>query len=359
MKPVLVSVTIVTHNSGQFIDRCLDAVLQQEYRPLEVIVVDNASEDNSKSLLARYRDRIGLIANGRNAGFATGQNQAIAASRGQWILTLNPDVLVRPGFVQRLVKAGDLDGRVGAVCGKLLRIGRDFVIPRQPRIDSTGIYFTPSLRHFDRGWNEPDDGRFARTEYVFGACAAAALYRREMIADVSLDGGFFDPDFFAYREDADVAWRSQLLGWRCIYAPEAFAYHVRSVVPDSRPAVPAFLKMHSVKNRFLMRVKNMTGDLYRRHWRAATVRDLLVIGGCLLYEPGSLPAFWRLALCLSRALAERRRIMKRRTVTDEYLANWFHGSPASRPFEPWMSDAATEPGVVENHSARSLAAEGR
>jgi GT2 family glycosyltransferase len=359
MEPALVSVTIVTHNSAQFICRCLDAVFQLEYRPLEVIVVDNASEDNSKSLLARYRDRIRLIENGRNAGFAAGQNQAIAASRGQWILTLNPDVLVRPGFVQRLVEAGDLDVRVGAVCGKLLRIGRDFAIPRQPRIDSTGIYFTPSLRHFDRGWNEPDDGRFARTEYVFGACAAAALYRREMIGDVSLEGGFFDPDFFIYREDADVAWRSQMLGWHCIYAPGALAYHVRSVVPGSRPAVPAILKMHSVKNRFLMRVKNMTGDLYRRHWRAATARDLLVMGGCLLYEPGSLPAFWRLALCLPRALAERRRIMERRTATDEYLASWFHASPASRPFEPWMSDAATEPGVVENQSARSLAAKGR
>ena len=90
-----------------------------------------------------------------------------------------------------------------------------------------------------------------------------------MIADVSLEDGFFDPDFFTYREDADVAWRSQLLGWRCIYTPGAIAYHVRNVSPGSRLAVPAILKMHSVKNRFLMRIKNMTGDLYRRHWLPA------------------------------------------------------------------------------------------
>ena len=170
-------------------------------------------------------------------------------------------------------------------------------------------------------------------EYVFGACAAAALYRRAMITDVSHQDGFFDPDFFTYREDADVAWRSQLLGWRCIYTPRAAAYHVRTLIPGPRPAVPAIFNMHSVKNRFLMRVKNMTGDLYQRYWLRATARDLLVIGACLLREPSSLPAFWRTALCLPRAIAKRRSIMKRRRASDEYLASWFHGSPASRPLK--------------------------
>jgi GT2 family glycosyltransferase len=337
MEPALVSVTVVTFNSGRFIARCLDAVFEQEYRPLEVIVVDNASQDDSLSILARYEDRIRLIQNDRNAGFAAGQNQAIAASRGEWVLTLNADVLMQAGFIERLVETGDLDAGVGVVCGKLLRIGRDLTIPDEPRIDSTGIYFTPAMRHFDRGWNEPDDHRFRHTEYVFGACAAAALYRREMIADVSCQDGFFDPDFFAYREDADVAWRSQLLGWRCIYTPGAVAYHIRSVVPGPRLAVPAILKMHSVKNRFLMRVKNMTGDLYRRYWLPATARDLLVLGGCLLGEPRSLLAFWHIALCLSRTLAKRRRIMERRRVSDEYMAEWFHASPVHRPLEPWVS----------------------
>jgi len=129
MKPVLVSVTVVTHNSSRFIGHCLDALLGQGYRPLEVMVVDNASQDESKSILARYSGRIYLIENDSNTGFAAAQNRAIAASRGQWILTLNPDVLVQPGFVERLVEAGNLDARVGAVCGKLLRIAGDFKIP--------------------------------------------------------------------------------------------------------------------------------------------------------------------------------------------------------------------------------------
>lgn len=329
--PALVSVTIVTFNSRRYIGRCLQSVLEQGYPHLEIVVVDNASLDGTRLILGEFGDRIHVIANERNVGFAAGQNQAIAASAGDWVLALNPDVLLLPGFIERLVAAGRRDAEVGTVCGKLLRIGEDFEPLKERRLDSTGIYFTPNMRHFDRGWQEPDDERFQQPEYVFGASAAAALYRREMIHDVSLEDGFFDPDFFAYREDADVAWRAQLLGWRCLYTPAAEAYHVRRVVPGSRRNVPAFLNMHSVKNRFLMRVKNATGDLYGRFWMPATARDLLILGACLFYEPGSLPAFLRLARCIPGALRKRRQIMRRRQVSDEYLAGWFRQEPAAQP----------------------------
>ena len=241
-----ISVTIVTYNSRPFIGPCLNSLLRQDYQPAEIVVVDNASSDGTLEALEPFRNRIRLFRNARNAGFAAAQNGAIAASGGDWVLTLNPDVVLKPGFVAHLVEAVRLDHSVGAVCGKLLSIGPDLVPPASPRIDSAGIYFTASLRHFDRGWNEPDDGRYALPEFVFGACAAAGLYRREMIADVSLDDGFFDPDFFAYREDADVAWRAQLLGWHCLYTPGAVAYHVRRVRPGRRRNVPAVLNMHSV-----------------------------------------------------------------------------------------------------------------
>jgi GT2 family glycosyltransferase len=187
------------------------------------------------------------------------------------------------------------------------------------------------LRHLDRGSQEIDNGHYREHEYVFGATAAAALYRRAMIDDVSVDGEFFDPDFFVYREDADVAWRAQLLGWRCLYTPYARGYHVRSVLPGNRRALPAAINMHSVKNRFLMRIKNITPSLYRRNWFAITVRDLVVLGCCLLREHGSLKAFSYLAANFQRALAKRRQIMARRRVSDEYIASWFSYSPVSRP----------------------------
>jgi len=325
-----VSVTIVTFNTRQFIEPCLESVLRQNY-PIEVVVVDNASMDGTRGVLAGYEDRVRVIYNNDNVGFAAAQNQAIAACSSDWVLVLNPDVVLQAGFVEQLVEGGILDPKVGTVCGRLLATGRDLKPLERPLIDSAGLYFTPAMRHFDRGWHEPDDGRFREMEYVFGASAAAALYRREMIADISSGGEFFDRDFFAYREDADVAWRAQLLGWRCLYVPGALGYHVRRVNPDNRRAVPGVLNMHSVKNRFLMRVKNMTPGLYKRFWRATTARDLLVIGGCLLREPRSLPAFWHVARCFQHALRWRRRIMSRRRVSDESLANWFSTEPSAQP----------------------------
>src|SRR5258708_19124085 len=138
-----------------------------------------------------------------------------------------------------------------------------------------------------------------------------------MIGNIALDGEFFDSDFFVYREDADVAWRAQLMGWSCIYAPLARGYHVRNVLPGNRRALPPEINMHSVKNRFLMRIKNISGDLYRKNWFSITVRDLAVVGWCLLREHSSLKAFWFLAKNWKRVMAKRKIIQERRQAKTE------------------------------------------
>src|SRR5258708_35389393 len=218
--PPSVCVTIVTYKARKFIETCLESVLQQSF-PVEVVVVDNACMDGTRPILAGYEDRIRVIYNNENVGFAAAQNQAIAASTSEWVLALNPDVVLLPGFIEQLVEGGRIDSNVGTVCGRLLSMERDLKVPEHPLIDSAGIYFTPSMRHFDRGWHEPDDGRFRQIEYVFGASAAAALYRREMIREVSGGAKFFAPDSFAYREDADVRWRGHLPGRACSSRPNA------------------------------------------------------------------------------------------------------------------------------------------
>src|SRR5579872_4301554 len=326
-----VSVTIVTYNSGRFIKRCLESVLAQRYSNKEVIVIDNASTDGTVDILEQFDDRCQIVYNNENIGFAAAQNQAIRLSTGDWVLTLNPDVLLLPNFIQSLVDAGQIEPRVGTVCGKLLTILASFDLPDKPLVDSTGIYFTPMLRHLDRGSQEVDNGHYLNHEYVFGATAAAALYRRSMIEDISIADEFFDPDFFVYREDADVAWRAQLMGWRCIYTPHARGYHVRNVMPGNRRALPPAINMHSVKNRFLMRIKNMTADLYMRNWFSITLRDLVVLGCCLVREQTSLSAFWYVVRNWSRVMSKRREIMSRKRVDDDYIASWFRYEPVSQP----------------------------
>src|ERR1700692_2554696 len=217
--PTSVSVTIVTYNSRRYLEACLQSIFEQNYRPLEIVVVDNGSMDGTRGFLSRFEDRVRVEYNDGNMGFAAAQNQAIARSTGDWVLVLNPDVMLLPGVVEQLVEAGRIDEKAGTLCGRLLAIGRDLNPPENPLIDTAGIYFTEAMRHFDRGWHEPDDGRFRKMEYVFGASAAAALYRRVMDADTSGGGTFFDPDFFAYREDADVAWRAAVVSWGLFLLP--------------------------------------------------------------------------------------------------------------------------------------------
>jgi len=318
-----ISVTIVTFDSGRDLARCLDALAAQRRAPDEVVVLDNASRDDSVAI-ARRHPVVTRSLDGRvNVGFAGGQNRAIAASRGDWVLTLNPDVVLDPGFLDALASRAERPAPLGTLCGRLLRLGEDGRPASPPRIDSTGIVFTRSFRHLDRGSEEPDDGRFADEEPVFGATAAAALYRRAMIEDVSVEGEFFDEAFFAYREDADVAWRAQLLGWDCLYVPAALGYHVRRVLPSRRAGVPATLNRHSVKNRFLMRIKNADRAVWRRCLVPGLARDALVIGGCLAWEWSSLPALADVVRLWPRARRQRATIQARRRRDGAAVARWF------------------------------------
>jgi GT2 family glycosyltransferase len=333
----LVVVTVVTFNSERYIEGCMEHALSQDYENLQVIVVDNASDDSTVDILRKFEihDRVRILYNQGNKGFAGGQNQAIAAaSEADWILTLNPDVRLPRDFVQILVATGETASDIGSVCGKLLAATPDFELASPPLLDSTGIYFTPELRHLDRGNRVPDCGQYDLDEFVFGATGAACLYRQAMIRDVQIFGEFFDTDFFSYREDADVAWRAQLFGWKCIYTPKAGALHVRTSVPEIRRSLPVAANLHSVKNRWLMRIKNVTPDLYLRFWVPITLRDIVVIGGCLLHEWSSLPAFPMVIRLFPRTWRKRREIMRLKRADGTLVRRWFSERPVSYPATP-------------------------
>jgi GT2 family glycosyltransferase len=323
--PTGLSVTIVTHDSATLLQPCLDSLSAQTLPAHDVIVIDNASQDDSVRIAQRHPVVSKVEALNSNLGFAAGQNLAIARSSGEWVLTLNPDVVLTPTFLETLMARAAAPGEeeLGSLCGKLLRLGADGVPLEPPLVDSTGIVFTRSFRHLDRGSETPDRGQWDREEEVFGASAAAALYRRAMIEDLSIEGQFFDEAFFVCREDADVAWRAQLLGWRCRYVPAAVGYHVRRFLPSMRASLPPVLNRHSVKNRFLMRIKNADAAVWRRCGWRGLARDLAVVGCCLAWEWRSMPALWEVATLAGRAWRHRSQIQARRRRGRREMAQWF------------------------------------
>ena len=131
-----------------------------------------------------------------------------------------------------------------------------------------------------------------------------------------------------------LTWRGAPNLWvgACAYVPYARGYHVRKALPGNRRALPAFINMHSVKNRFLLRMKNMTWDLYRRNWFSITVRDLVVVSCCLLdpREHTSLQAFPFLIKNWRRILDKRHKILRNQRVDDDYIASWFSFKPVSK-----------------------------
>ncbi|HXH92959.1 MAG TPA: glycosyltransferase family 2 protein [Thermoanaerobaculia bacterium] len=350
----LVSVIIVSWNSARFLERCLSALAQQTHRSIELLHIDNASGDDSIAMVRSAFPFARQITNDTNRGFSAAVNQGVRLANGEFVLLLNPDAFLEPEYVERLVAALDRAGETfGMATGKLLQAESGL-------IDSMGIRMTRSGRHFDvdqgRGvgsrsekvlahsrsqsrphsqpiTNQQDslpgsaptpDPRLATpAREVFGVSGAAAMYRMSFIRDVAIGGEFLDEDFFAFREDADVAWRGQLFGWRAIYVPDAVGHHVRTVTPEKRGKLSADINMHGVKNRFLLRLKNEGVYLALRNAPFELGRDLVVIIAALTIERSSLPALSWLWKNRRRIMEKRRAIQSRRRVSDRQIAGWF------------------------------------
>jgi GT2 family glycosyltransferase len=250
---------------------------------------------------------------------------------------LNPDIILEPDFLKVLVDSMDSDPSAGSATGKLLRWTES--VNGAKIIDSTGVYLTRNQRHFDRGSNEVDSGQYDRTEYVFGASGAAAMYRRSMLENIREGSEYFDESFFAYREDVDLAWRAQWMGWRCLYVPQAVAFHERKVLPERRSSLPDSINMHSFKNRFLLRIKNMDCGTYMRFILPITSRDILAFGYVLIREQSSLPAIRLLIRAFPRAYANRNSLKARRTVAPQEMRQWFNRKTLGNS-PPMISKAA-------------------
>ncbi len=212
-----------------------------------MLFADAGSGDGSVELVRERYASVSVLELGSNLGFAAGHNRNFARARGEHFLALNPDVVLAPGFLSHLVAVLDRTPDAGAVTGRLLRPG-----PGR-RLDSAGIRWALGRTRFlDRGVGEPAC-RFDEEEDVFGACGAAALYRRRALESVARPGETpFAERFFMYYEDVDLAWRLRRAGWRTRYAPGAEARHLRG----GSGAGSAFVEYHLVRNRLWVSLRN-------------------------------------------------------------------------------------------------------
>ncbi len=305
-----VSVVLVSHDSAADLPMSLESAVAQRGLAVETIMVDTASRDGSAELARRIAPAARVIALLENVGFSAAMNDGIEASSGRYVLSLNPDCRLEPDFAAVLAARLDARPDVGSASGRILRAKGRALLPTE-RLDSTGIVFRPSGRHFDRGSEEDAAGRYLLEEEVAGTTGAAGFYRRAALESAKISTGYFDSDFFLYREDADLAWRLLNLGWKCLYVPGAVAYHRRVNLPSRRRGMTALANYHSVKNRFLLRINNQSPGQMLVTLAPTLARDLVVLAACLTVERSSLPAFGWLWRNRKRLWAKRREIQER------------------------------------------------
>jgi len=243
--PPRVTVVIPNWNGERFLGLCLGSLREQSFRDFETILVDNGSVDGSRGFVGEHFPEVKVVPLGENRGIAAAFNAGIEASGAEYVVLLNNDTELDPGWLEALVRATEDRPESGLFASRLV----DFY--DRSVLDGAGDAMRLSGLPYRLGHGERDRGRFDKPGYVFGACAAAALYRREMLDEV----GRFDEDFVSYCEDGDLSFRAQLAGYRCFYVPGAVVYHMGSASTGGKRS-PTATRLGS-RNSFSLLVKNL------------------------------------------------------------------------------------------------------
>jgi len=335
-----VLVHIVSYNHADVLAPALTALARTRGITYEIRITDNASSDLSSEVARRFHITPTVLP--RNIGFCGGHNSIIAefiASSHQFLCLLNPDVALSETCLAELAAhCSDM------ATPKLLRGDASLHAIKPARIDAAGMILTAALRHFDRGSQQLDCELFSRPAKVFGGTGACLMLSKKtvnalILPDTPFDDSLelihqglaeasckrmklFDEGFFAYRDDAELAWRAQRLGLVCQYVPTALAVHKRAVLPENRSELPAFINYLSVRNRFLLQLNHFSFAYTAAILPGFLFRNILVIFATLLKERSSLRAFKDLFALRKRAFFLRNWITANSALPDAKVARW-------------------------------------
>lgn len=305
MKSVVVS--LLVYNNDTYLRECIRCFEAQTYRHARLIISDNGSTDKSGEILNDYRDRYTILSHPSNLGYSGGHNRIIRQGGFDYFMTLNPDLFMEPDCIEKKVAAFGRHRKIGMVAGKVLRMGGGI-------IDSAGMVLNRNRKNDDRGAGESDGEQFDEPGWVFGIMGSEAMFRREMLRDVRVGEEYFDEDFFAYREEADLSWRAQLGGWRCYYEPLAVSRHVHEYATRKRAERSRIARYLQFRNRYLMLMKNDTFPDYLMHLASIAPYEAALFAWALLREPFLLRAYWEAARMAPKMNRKRKIIQSARVA---------------------------------------------
>lgn len=244
-----ITVIIVSWNSRELLTECLRQLEQQTVQPVRVLVVDNASSDDSAAKAETFNN-VTVLRMSTNLGFADGNNQALARCDTEFVALLNPDAFPEPDWLERLLAAASSHPDVAAFGSRQLRQGSPDIL------DGIGDSYHISGLVWRERYGKQQLAKDLVQQEIFSPCAAAALYRRQALVDV----GAFDGEYFCYVEDVDLGFRLRLAGHKAMYVPDAVVHHVGSATTGGQNS--DFSVYHGHRNLVWTFVKNMPGTLF-------------------------------------------------------------------------------------------------
>lgn len=298
-------------NGAHFLGDCLRSLTAQT-QPAQIIVVDGASTDGSRELVAQRFGQVTLLVLEDNLGFASAVNRGIehAIREGaEFVALLNNDAVARPDWLARLMATARSHPEAGTVTSKLL-------LDDRVHIDSTGDFYSSWGWAYPRGRDEVDRGQYDGPESreVFCGSGGASLYRTAMLEEV----GLFDEYYFAYLEDQDIGFRAQLMGWKARYEPEAVAYHR---LMGTSSTIEHFGRYQAIRNCIYLYVKNLPHPLCWKYLpKFLTGLALMAANDVRRHRFGAIAgAYLEAVRHLPRTLAKRRRVQATRRVPVSYV----------------------------------------